>query len=92
MRTKIYSTLIAVSLIGAVLTAAGSSEQLTRDKCGTCHKLDKLCKNLGAYDKAGWAKIINSMKIKGAIISDSEKEEVSAYLAGLKPGAKPVCQ
>ena len=92
MRIKIYSLFIAISFGGAILIAASSSEQLVDGKCGTCHKLDKLCKNLGKYDKAGWNKVVDSMLIKGALVSKSEKETISTYLAGLNPGEKPVCK
>ncbi len=92
MRIKIYSAFIAISLIGAVLIAANSTEQLVNAKCGTCHKLDKFCRDLGKYDNAGWSKVVDSMVKKGASINKSEKEALAAYLAGLKPGAKPVCK
>jgi hypothetical protein len=92
MRIKIYTAFIALSLIGAILIAASSSEQLVNSKCGTCHKLDSLCKNLGKYDKAGWDKVVDSMLKKGALVNKSEKETISTYLAGLKPGSKPVCK
>jgi len=92
MRNKVLTAMLSMVMAGAVLLAAETAEQLTVNKCGLCHGVDKLCKYLGKKDAAGWAKMVDSMIIKGAKVNDQEKKTIAEYLAGLKAGAKPMCK
>lgn len=92
MKNKIFLTFAALSMTGAILFAAGNTEQLVLDKCGSCHKVGKFCKHLGKKDAAQWTKVVENMIKKGAKINDEEKKTIATYLAGLKAGAKPICK
>jgi hypothetical protein len=93
MKYRIFSAVMALVVIGGVsLWGAGPGEQLVKQKCTQCHDLVRVCKNLGKKDPAGWASTIDLMIENGATINENEKKTIAEYLAGLKPGAKPICK
>ena len=93
MTNKIYALLILSLFFGAVaLSGADTAEQIIKSKCRECHGLDRICKGLGKKDAAGWTQTIDIMKKNGALVSDAEKKTIASYLAGLKAGARPICE
>jgi mono/diheme cytochrome c family protein len=92
MINKVLAVMLSLAVAGAVIAAAETAEQLTLNKCGSCHGVDKFCKHLGKKDAASWTKTVDAMIKKGAKINDQEKKTIAEYLAGLKAGAKPICK
>jgi len=93
MKTKMYNA-FAILFIGVVVSlfAADTGESLALNKCGACHKAEKLCKHIGTKDAAAWSKTTDYMIKKGAKITENEKKIIADYLAGLKKGDKPFCK
>jgi hypothetical protein len=79
-------------LISGALYAAEDKSAFVTDKCGSCHKVSKLCKHIGKYDSAAWFKLTENMVKFGAKISADENREISDYLASLKADNNPVCK
>jgi len=71
---------------------AGNPGEVVMASCGACHSLGKVCKNLGAKDKEAWSRTVAGMVKKGARVEQQDMGPVAEYLAGLKPGSKPVCK
>jgi hypothetical protein len=84
--------MLSLAVAGSVIMAAETAVQLTLNKCGLCHSVDKSCKHLGKKDTTAWTTVVEGMIKKGAKIDDQEKKIISTYLAGLKTGAKPICK
>lgn len=70
---------------------AKSPDQIVMSSCTACHGIDRVCKNLG-QDSAAWSKLVTGMVKKGARVDQQDIPRVADYLAGLKPGSKPVCK
>ena len=92
MKNKIFTIIVSLAMAGSLIAAVENAEQLTLNKCGACHKVEKFCKHLGKKDAAAWTKTVEAMIKKGAKINDQEKQTIATYLAGLKAGAKPICK
>ena len=92
MRIKINAILLAISISASLVFAADNAEQLVIKKCSPCHALDNVCKHLGTDDSAAWARLVDSMVKKGALVSGGDKKIIAEYLGGLKAGSKPFCK
>jgi cytochrome c5 len=67
----------------------GPARQVILKSCTSCHGLDTYAKY--ALDKEGWQKIVDSMKTKGAVITDEDTAILLDYLVGtFGPGSAPV--
>ncbi|WP_243311325.1 hypothetical protein [Fundidesulfovibrio agrisoli] len=91
--------LIASCLCAAAMTAFLAGAALAQDAsktvmaaCTKCHNAQRVCTALGKKDQAAWDATVTRMMGKGAQVSEKDKPAVVAYLAGLKPGSKPVCE
>ncbi|WP_243439979.1 hypothetical protein [Fundidesulfovibrio soli] len=84
------AVLLAAFCAGAALAQDASKTVMAA--CTKCHMAERLCAALGKKDQAAWEVTVTRMIGKGAQISEKEKPAVIAYLAGLKPGSKPVCE
>ncbi len=60
--------------------------------CSACHSLDRVCAKLGQMDMDAWSRTVFGMKQKGAKVEEKDITVMAEYLAGLKPGSKPVCK
>jgi len=66
----------------------GAVRQVILDSCTSCHGIDDYA--YFAMDKQGWQKIIDSMKEKGAVISDSNQSLLLDWLVTkFGPDSKP---
>lgn len=65
---------------------------LVMERCIVCHDTKRICQQLGKKGKKAWTAEIREMVGKGARLSAQEQVQAAAYLAGLKPGAAPVCK
>src|SRR5262245_52247799 len=66
----------------------GPARQVILKSCTTCHGLDAYAKY--SLDKTGWEKKIDSMKTKGAVISDEDEAILLDYLVNtFGPSNKP---
>lgn len=84
---------VYVALVIASLSLAGDDgKTLVHDNCGSCHSLVRVCEALGRMDKAAWTATVDRMVGYGTDLDPSQRAVVAAYLAGLAPGASPVCQ
>ncbi|MFP4034716.1 MAG: hypothetical protein ACLFT5_04335 [Desulfovermiculus sp.] len=71
--------------------AQPKGQALFTGKCVSCHSSQITCINLGE-DRAYWDKTVARMVQKGMDMTQEEQDLVSEYLAGLEPGAEPVCE
>lgn len=92
MRNRMLALMLSLVAAGSIIVAAETGEQLTLNKCGSCHGVNKLCRHLARRDAAAWTKTVDRMIKKGAKVNDQEKKTLAEYLAGLKAGAKPICK
>jgi len=60
--------------------------------CTVCHSLERVCASIGKKDTDAWNTTVTTMVGRGARIDQADIPKVVDYLAGLKPGAKPVCK
>lgn len=72
--------------------AGGDAPSLVMSSCTSCHPAQKICDKLGTKDKGAWTKTVTRMVEKGAAVPAVSIPLVSEYLAGLQPGAQPVCK
>jgi len=70
----------------------GDTSSLVASACAACHNTQKVCDSLGKKDKDAWTQTVNRMVKKGAAIDKDSIPAVVNYLAGLKPGTKPLCK
>jgi mono/diheme cytochrome c family protein len=54
--------------------------------CSSCHSPERA--STEKHDRAGWEDVIGAMQSKGATVSDSEFDEIAAYLAQAYPSEK----
>lgn len=69
-----------------------SPEEIMTNSCSNCHGFGKVCTKLGSRNKNAWTRTIHGMKGAGARIDEGDIPVLAEYLAGLKPGSKPVCR
>ena len=86
-------SLAALSLVfcAAVVSAQDMSSAVMA-ACTKCHNAQRICAALGGKDKAAWDATVTRMMGKGAQLAEKDKPAAVAYLAGLKPGSKPLCE
>ena len=88
--------LVVVLYAGLVLAsfsmAGAEAKDLVAQVCSQCHSLDRICRNLGVKDRAGWASTVGRMVGHGANLDASQQTLVIDYLSVLKPGSAPVCK
>lgn len=84
------AALLTAFCVGAALAQDASKTVMAA--CTKCHIAERICAALGKKDKAAWDVTVTRMIGKGAQVSDKDKPAVVAYLVGLKPGSKPVCE
>jgi cytochrome c5 len=66
----------------------GAVRQVILDSCTTCHGIDDYA--YYAMDRAGWQKLIDTMKDKGAVISDDNRSTLLDWLVSkFGPDSKP---
>jgi mono/diheme cytochrome c family protein len=66
----------------------GAVRQVILDSCTACHGIDDYA--FYAMDRAGWTKIVDSMKAKGATISDDKEAILLDWLSTkFGPDTKP---
>ena len=70
----------------------GDAQSLVMTACTACHNSQRVCDALGKKDRDGWNETVNRMVGKGAKVPSESLPLVVDYLAGLQPGAKPVCK
>lgn len=70
----------------------GDTQSLVMTACTACHSAQKICDKLGAKDKDAWNETVTRMVGKGAKVPSESLPAVVDYLAGLQPGAEPVCK
>ena len=62
------------------------------NSCTACHSLERVCASIGKKDRDAWNTTVTAMVGRGARIQQTDLPKVVDYLAGLKPGSKPVCK
>lgn len=95
MKRSRFASLACACILAASWAGAAQAQdasQAVMSACTKCHNAQRICSNLGVKDQAAWEATVTKMIAKGAQVTDKEKPAVVAYLAGLKPGAKPVCE
>ncbi len=70
----------------------GDPSGMVMSACAACHNTQKVCDALGKKDKDAWAQTVNRMVGKGASLDKDSIPSVVDFLAGLKPGTKPICK
>ena len=66
----------------------GPVRQVILDSCTTCHGIDDYA--YYAMDRAGWQKLIDTMKDKGAVLSDDNRSILLDWLVSkFGPDSKP---
>ncbi len=66
----------------------GTVRQVILNSCTACHGIDDYA--YYAMDRTGWQKLIDSMKEKGAVISDDDRSILLDWLVGkFGPDSKP---
>ena len=66
----------------------GPVRQVILDSCTACHGIDDYA--YYAMDRAGWQKLVDSMKEKGAVISDDNRSVLLDWLVSkFGPDSKP---
>src|SRR3989441_10550130 len=66
----------------------GAVRQVILDSCTTCHGIDDYA--YYAMDRTGWQKLIDTMKDKGAVISDDNRSILLDWLVSkFGPDSKP---
>lgn len=89
----ILSFIFAAGSYCAPAPAKGKSpEEIVTKSCSNCHGFGKVCTKLGSRNKNAWTRTVYGMKGAGARIDENEIPVLAEYLAGLKPGSKPVCK
>jgi hypothetical protein len=58
--------------------ADGEGKELVVEKCSTCHDLDRIPAR--RRDRYGWEDVVDSMRSRGAEISDEERTKIVDYL------------
>lgn len=81
---------ITAFIAGAAL--AQDASRIVMSACTKCHNAERVCAAIGKKDQAAWDVTVTRMMGKGAQVTEKDKPAVVAYLAGLKPGAKPLCE
>lgn len=84
------SCLMLAALVCVSAADSGIGKELA-DTCSRCHSTKRICKMLGVKNADAWSMTINRMIDRGADLSKSRVDETSAYLDGLAPGSKPIC-
>ena len=95
MKRSLFASCLCVAALSAFLAGAALAQDASKivmTACTKCHNAERICAKLGTKDKAGWDAAVTKMMGKGAQVTEKEKPAVVAYLAGLKPGSKPVCE
>jgi cytochrome c2 len=73
----------------AVNLPKGPARQVILKSCTSCHGLDSYAKY--AMDRPGWQKMVDSMKTKGATISDADASVLLDYLVEtFGPNSAPI--
>lgn len=70
----------------------GDPSSTVTNQCTVCHSTERICDNLGKKDKQEWRKTVTRMADYGAKVDPQNIPAVADFLAGLKPGSKPVCK
>lgn len=99
MNRQSFLILLLVSLIVVLITACSPAappeptvtptpeelpgKALVASRCGTCHSLNNI--ENASYDKAGWQATVDRMVASGALLDDTQKEQVVEYLAVAYP-------
>lgn len=85
--------LLTVSVVSAEDKAAGvkADDAMITAKCAACHKIDKVCKNIGKNDAAKWEAVVKGMVKRGAKLNEEEQKSAAEYLATLKPDSNTLC-
>lgn len=93
--TACIFVLVVLSICACEKTQAGQKGDpagTVMNKCSVCHNTERICEDLGKMDRKAWEKTIKRMIGHGADVTPQDVPAVADYLAGLKPGTKPVCK
>ena len=61
------------------ITGDDPGAKLVQSKCTLCHTLDRVEK--AEKDTAGWNATVDKMRGKGAVVSESEQEQIVTFLS-----------
>jgi hypothetical protein len=60
-------------------------------KCSKCHKINKICSEVGKKSAAEWEKIVREMVERGADLDESEQKQTTDFIAALPEGKNALC-
>ena len=88
-------TLVVLGLAG-IASAAEKQPTACMDlylkRCDQCHYMDRVCKQVEKRSARGWKKTIERMvKVRGAEVSEAEKEQLVECLAAPASDIKAEC-
>ncbi len=72
-------------------TSQGETARLVSQRCGVCHKVSRVCKQIGSKAPDGWETTVTRMRDKGAVLDENELSVIVAYLSTLERALPPLC-
>lgn len=68
--------------------AKTSEAAFVAEKCGACHRIDKVCGEIGQKNAEQWAVTVKRMGSKGKGINEADQNQILAYLSSAKDSSE----
>jgi len=86
MKKSVYILIAILLSVSAMVLSAGAEEKsaaavFVTSKCSVCHKIEKVCGQIGAKNADQWATTIKRMAEKRAGISEADQKQIADFLS-----------
>lgn len=87
MKNSFFMLMAVIFTLSIMVISAGAEDKdaaFVVSKCSGCHKIEKVCAQIGEKNPEQWALTVKRMAMKKEGISDADQKQIVSYLSGIK--------